>query len=83
MSEPGFDGVDFDSCVERHQTDELVHMDIAAGRLVGVHATPTLFINGTKVEGLKAVERLRQLLESREGEDTPLRAETATGSGER
>lgn len=47
----GFAPADFKACLDQQRTAAKVDQDMALGTEVGVHATPTLFINGHLVTG--------------------------------
>ncbi|MFH1426825.1 MAG: thioredoxin domain-containing protein [Candidatus Kerfeldbacteria bacterium] len=47
----GLDMAAFDSCVTGDEAADLVNEDIREARDLSVNATPTFFVNGTKVEG--------------------------------
>jgi protein-disulfide isomerase len=64
------------------QSDAAVQASMKEGGQLGVQATPTLFINGEKVDGAVPAAQLREILDRalREaGEEPPAR--TASGSG--
>jgi protein-disulfide isomerase len=52
----------FHQCVDEGFAVGRVNKDIELGKRFGVHATPTLFINGTKVEGVRDAAQLRELI---------------------
>jgi protein-disulfide isomerase len=70
--------IDFDrftKCVKAGEMVNAVSEDMKLGRLNGVHATPTLFINGVKYEGLKDSDQLRAILDAtRQGSVWPVTA---------
>ena len=49
----GFAPADFKACLEQKRTAAKIEQDITLGTEVGVHATPTLFINGQMVTGVQ------------------------------
>lgn len=63
-SELGLDGGAFNACVDSGRYSEKVRADTEAGRQKGVRATPTLFVNGNKLDGVPTFEQLRQAVEA-------------------
>ncbi|MBE0670881.1 MAG: DsbA family protein [Anaerolineales bacterium] len=53
----------FESCLSEGKYKEKVEQDKAQGDADGVHATPTFFINGLKVEGAQPFEILKKYIE--------------------
>ena len=49
----GFAPADFKACLDQKRTTAKIEQDITLGTEVGVHATPTLFINGQQVTGVQ------------------------------
>ena len=60
----GIDHKAFHECVDRGLTVGPVLKDEELGRKEGVHATPTIFINGTRIEGIRDAAQLKQLIAS-------------------
>jgi protein-disulfide isomerase len=59
-------GLDVQRFMERLHSPELqrrVKQDIQQGRLLGVFATPTYFINGRRVVGARSLAEFRELVE--------------------
>jgi protein-disulfide isomerase len=56
------DSAKLDACIKAQQ-DEKVKASLKEGESLGVEATPTLFINGEKVDGAVPVEQLRAVLD--------------------
>jgi protein-disulfide isomerase len=56
------DSAKLDACIKAQQ-DEKVKASVKEGESLGVEATPTLFINGEKVDGAVPVEQLRAVLD--------------------
>jgi protein-disulfide isomerase len=54
----------FKACLDQHLTDAEVNKDAITGRANGVHATPTLFINGVMVQGTKSASELQNLIQA-------------------
>ena len=63
--ELGLDAEKLKTAVENNQFNATINQDMADGNAVGVSATPTFFINGTKFEGALSVERFKQEIDSR------------------
>lgn len=62
-ADAGLDKTQFESCVERDLALGPVNKDVELGRKNGVHATPTIFINGVLFAGLKSADQLRSLVD--------------------
>lgn len=58
----GLDQEKFYGCVSEKRASGRVEHDITLGRLNGVDATPTVFINGRRVEQVVAPEQIRTLI---------------------
>lgn len=58
----GFDSAAITACMESHATAPEVKASEARGNLVGVQQTPTLFVDGRKVEGALPWPNLQALL---------------------
>lgn len=54
---------EFESCLSEGKYKGRVEQDKAQGEADGVHATPTFFINGVKVEGAQPYNILKKLIE--------------------
>lgn len=50
----------FLTCVDSSDAQTVIQADIATGKSQGVNATPTLFINGQKIEGAIDLEELKK-----------------------
>lgn len=59
----GMDTQTFESCLSEEKYKERVEQDKAQAEEDGVHATPTLFINGFKLEGAQPFKILKQVIE--------------------
>ena len=57
------DMAEFESCISAEKHKGTVEQDKAQADADGVHATPTLFINGVKVEGAQPFNFLKDLIE--------------------
>lgn len=64
LASTGVDKPQFQMCLDKKMAIGGVTQDTDLGNKNGVHATPTLFINGTKYEGMKDAAALRAILAS-------------------
>ncbi|MBI3965929.1 MAG: thioredoxin domain-containing protein, partial [Chloroflexi bacterium] len=55
----------FDSCLDSGRYTKQVQEDTEAGRQKGVQRTPTLIINGHKIEGVPTFDQLKSVIEQR------------------
>ncbi len=62
-AEHNLDGGKFRSCLRNGDSRGVVQEDVELASQMGVKATPTLFINGEKVEGAQSFEVYRELIE--------------------
>ena len=60
----GLDRAAFARCVEERRFGPDVEADVDQAVALGVFATPTLFVNGRRVEGLVSLEELRSIIEN-------------------
>ena len=58
----GLDEVAFAECLASEEAETEVRHDLADGQSYGVNGTPTLFINGRRVEGVPPLEILLRLI---------------------
>lgn len=58
----GLDGMQFSRCIESKVTEPEVNASIAVGNSLMLNATPTLFLNGRKLEGAVPWETLQTLI---------------------
>jgi protein-disulfide isomerase len=61
-TEKGLDGMALGRCMESKTTEAEVNKEIAEGHALQVSATPTIFINGRKLEGSIPWEATQQLI---------------------
>lgn len=61
--EAGLDGSQIASCIKDPATNKIVLQDIALGKTLGVEGTPTIFVNGRKLEGWSHPEILKGVIE--------------------
>ena len=59
----GLDVQAFEKCLSEEKHKATVEQDTANAQADGVHATPTLIINGTKVEGAQPFDVLKHMIE--------------------
>ena len=59
------DGEEFRSCLRDGYSRDVVEQDTNLAAQMGVQATPTVFVNGEKVEGAQSFEVYRRLIESK------------------
>jgi protein-disulfide isomerase len=60
--EKGLDGMQLGRCVETKATEAEVDRSVAEGHLLQVSATPTIFMNGRKLEGGIPWQQLEPLI---------------------
>ena len=53
----------FDACLASDRYAQRVRDDTAAGQQKGVSVTPTIFVNGRKVEGALSFDQLRPIID--------------------
>lgn len=58
----GFNQARFESCVAERKTTAKVEHDLAFGKLAGVNATPTLFVNGQRLQNIVGPEQILTLI---------------------
>ncbi|MHB8631544.1 MAG: DsbA family protein [Candidatus Limnocylindria bacterium] len=56
-------GAGFNACLESDRYAQRVRDDTAAGQAKGVTATPTLFVNGRKLQGVLSFDQLRAIID--------------------
>lgn len=66
-AEVGLDAASFNACVDSDRYVEQVRAETEEGRRRGVQATPTLFVNGQKIEGVPDFNQLRRIIEAAAG----------------
>lgn len=60
----GIDGMQLSRCIEGKTTDAEVRASLAIGNSLSLNSTPTLFVNGRKIEGAVPWENLQALLKA-------------------
>lgn len=60
----GLDGQRFAACMTDRRAGERVARDIATGDALGIRSTPTLFVNGYRIDGGLPEEALHQLIDA-------------------
>jgi len=58
------DTSEFDNCLGDPDVAQIVQDDLFEAKKIGLRGTPTVFINGAKLEGLHEYANLKQLIES-------------------
>jgi protein-disulfide isomerase len=66
-SEPKIKLDRLNACVDSHETRAKVLSDIKEGENLGIHGTPTLFVNGTRSVGLKTAAAMEAMIEAARG----------------
>jgi protein-disulfide isomerase len=56
VQEAGVDEAQLRSCLDDKRTDEVIKADRATGKSLGVQSTPTYFVNGKMMVGLKSLD---------------------------
>jgi protein-disulfide isomerase len=56
-------GAPFATCVDSGRYAEAVRDETARGQALGVRATPTLFVNGRRIQGAVSMEQLRAIID--------------------
>ena len=56
-------GASFAACVDSGRHAQAVRDETTRGQALGVRATPTLFINGRRVQGAISMEQLREIID--------------------
>lgn len=62
--EIGLDRAAFDTCLTSERYAAQVRAEMREGRSKGVDATPTVFVNGRKLQGGATLERIAQAVEA-------------------
>jgi protein-disulfide isomerase len=71
-SQSGLNHDAFHECIDQALTMGPISKDVELGKRFDVHATPTVFINGTKIEGVRDAAQLKQLIaQARSGQLEP------------
>jgi protein-disulfide isomerase len=55
----GLDTTAFADCLSSHRFRARVEADLAEGQRLGIEGTPTLFVNGQRLQGIQSLEKLR------------------------
>lgn len=82
-AEPGIKHDVFHACVDEALTMGPVSKDVEIGKRFGVRATPTIFLNGSKVEGVRDAAQLKELIESARAGKLPATMPEVPQSGSR
>lgn len=67
---PGIDVKAYQSCVETSHTSQLIKEDVAVGTAHDVRGTPTFFINGRRIAGMRSLEDLLASIADAEKEES-------------
>lgn len=60
----GLDGMQLSRCIESKATDPEVKASIAEGNSLAITSTPTIFVNGRRIDGAVPWENLQALLKA-------------------
>jgi len=80
-AEMGLDSREFVECLQKGETAPQVTQDVVDGRALGVHATPTFFIDGRMIVGPIEYTQFAQLVENELQKQGEKQAEGAPPSG--
>jgi protein-disulfide isomerase len=58
----GLDGMQLSRCIESKATDAEVKASMAIGSSLSINSTPTLFVNGRRIDGAVPMENLKALI---------------------
>jgi protein-disulfide isomerase len=61
-SVPGLNFAAFQSCVEKQGAMKEVLKDVSLGDMASIYATPTLFVNGWRLDGVADAEELKKVI---------------------
>ena len=61
--EMGMDAAKFDACLDSSRYSERVRDSVASGAQLGVNSTPTLYVNGRRLEGAQPYEVLASVID--------------------
>ena len=61
----GIDNAQFDKCInDKNQTDKIIEKAFVATKILNIDATPTFFINGKKINGIKDFSQLKKIIDN-------------------
>jgi protein-disulfide isomerase len=60
-NQPELDIKQFSDCFENSRRTKDVEADVKFGLSIGIHATPTFFVNGKRVEGVTTAQEIRKI----------------------
>jgi len=60
----GLDAASFKTCLTSDRHDKAIMASSESGQKLGVQATPTFFVNGLRMQGVKTVDEFQQLVEA-------------------
>ncbi|MGH9432935.1 MAG: DsbA family protein [Terriglobia bacterium] len=61
-SVPGMNFTAFHSCVEKQASLKNVLRDVSLGNMASIYATPTLFVNGWRLDGVANADELKEVI---------------------
>jgi protein-disulfide isomerase len=79
---PGIEGVDataFQKCIDSGMSVGLVLKDMNAAQSNQIQGTPTIFINGHRVQGVESASKLLEMIAEARKETVPLRRTGQSG----
>jgi protein-disulfide isomerase len=59
---PGINFAAFQGCVEKQESLKTVLRDVSLGNMAGIYATPTLFVNGWRLDGVGNADELKKIV---------------------
>jgi protein-disulfide isomerase len=68
---------EFNACVDKNSSSGSVQNDIVLGQKYGVRATPTLFVNGVRFEGMRSAAELHAIIDAAARGEVPTPQMTA------
>jgi protein-disulfide isomerase len=60
----GLDAAVFKTCLASESHDATILASSEQGRVLGVSATPTFFINGRRLQGAKSLDEFQELIDA-------------------
>lgn len=61
-SNRAIDSAKFTTCLLQNTSLNTIELDIALARSLEIHSTPTIFVNGTRIDGVASAEQIRTLI---------------------
>ena len=80
---PGLDFAAFRGCVEKQASLKDVLRDVSLGNMASIYATPTLFVNGWRLDGVATADELKEVIADalRDAQAHPATADPSVKSG--